>query len=40
MSLEQMRRSLAGVASMVQQSSGPSLKETLDWLKEKLPLAA
>jgi hypothetical protein len=36
--LEQMRRGLAGVASEVKQSSGPSLKETLDWLKEKLPL--
>ena len=38
MSFEQMRRSLVGVRSAVQQSSEPSLKETLDWLKEKLPL--
>ena len=35
--LEQMRKSLVGTTSGVQQSSGPSLKETLDWLKEKIP---
>jgi len=38
MSLEQMRRSLGGNTSVVQQTDGPSLKETLDWLREKLPL--
>jgi hypothetical protein len=27
-----------GAASVDQQNSGPSLKETLDWLKEKIPL--
>jgi serine protease Do len=32
MTLEQMRQSLVGTASAVPQSSGPSLKETLDWL--------
>jgi S1-C subfamily serine protease len=37
MSLEQMRRSLGGQAPS-EQRSGPSLKETLDWLKEKIPL--
>jgi Trypsin-like peptidase domain len=40
MSLEQMRQSLVAEASVDQQNSGPSLKETLDWLKEKIPLAA
>jgi hypothetical protein len=38
MTLAQMRQSLVGTTSAVQQSSGPSLKETLDWLKEKIPL--
>lgn len=36
MSLEQMRKSLVAQSA----ADGPSLKETLDWLKEKLPLAA
>ena len=36
MTLDQMRRSL--VDTSVRQSDGPSLKETLDWLKEKIPL--
>lgn len=40
MSLEQMRQSLVGDTSVAQQNIGPSLKETLDWLKEKIPLAA
>jgi hypothetical protein len=40
LSLEQLRRSLAGPTSGVQESHGASLKETLDWLKEKIPLAA
>lgn len=39
MTLEQMRKSLVGATSAVQQS-GPSLKETLDWLKETIPLAS
>jgi hypothetical protein len=38
MSLDQMRRSFGGNTSAAQQNSGPSLKETLDWLKEKIPL--
>jgi Trypsin-like peptidase domain len=38
--LEQMQRSLADKESAAQQRGGPSLKETLDWLKEKIPLAA
>ena len=38
--LEQTRRSLASTTLAVKQHSGPSLKETLDWLIEKLPLAA
>lgn len=38
MSLEQMRRSLVGTTSAAENSGGPSLKETLDWLKEKIPL--
>ena len=40
MSLEQMRTSLGTKLAAEQQSSGPSMKETLDWLKEKIPLAA
>jgi Trypsin-like peptidase domain len=36
MTLDQMRRDLAVGAD--QHGGGPSLKETLDWLKEKLPL--
>lgn len=39
-SFEQMRRGLNASANSDQQSGGPSLKETLDWLKEKVPLAA
>jgi len=39
-SLERMRRGLQATKSETQQSIGPSLKETLDWLKEKIPLAA
>ena len=39
MSLKQMRGSLGGNTSAAQQDTGPSLRETLDWLKEKLPLA-
>jgi hypothetical protein len=38
--LDQMRKSLVGTTSAAQQSTGPSLKETLDWLKEKIPLGA
>jgi len=38
-SLEQMRRTL-GTRPSVEQSSGPSLEETLGWLREKIPLAA
>jgi serine protease Do len=37
--LEQTRRSLASTTLAVKQHSGPSLKETLDWLIEKLPTA-
>jgi S1-C subfamily serine protease len=37
--LEQMQSSLSDVKSD-QGSVGPSLKETLDWLKEKIPLSA
>ena len=37
MTLEQMRQSLV-VRMPTEQSSGPSLRETLDWLKEKIPL--
>ena len=37
-SLEQMRRSLVSTTSAVRKSDGPSLKETLDCLKEKIPL--
>jgi hypothetical protein len=40
MSLEQMRSSLSARSTPDQQSTGSSLKETLDWLKEKIPLAA
>ena len=39
MSLEQVRRSVSAT-SAVQQNSGPSLNETLDWLKETFPLAS
>ena len=38
MLLEQMPRSLVGTASAAEEGGGPSLKETLDWLKEKIPL--
>jgi hypothetical protein len=37
-SIDQLRRHLAGAPSGPQQSGAPSLKETLDWLKEKLSL--
>lgn len=40
MSLEQMRKSLNAKSGSDKQSSGPSLAETLDWLKEKLPLGS
>lgn len=40
MSLAQMRTRLTATSAADKQSTGPSLKETLDWLKEKLPLAA
>jgi len=36
--LEQMRQRLVGTT--VRKTTGPSLKETLDWLREKVPLAA
>jgi hypothetical protein len=36
--LEQMRRRLVATRSAAQKNSGPSLKETLDWLKEKIPI--
>lgn len=38
MTLAQMRRSLVAATSAVEQNNGPSLKETLDWLKQKIPL--
>ncbi len=37
--LADMRRSLVSRTSAVRENNGPSLKETLDWLKEKIPLA-
>jgi S1-C subfamily serine protease len=40
MSLEQMRKSLSPKATNGQSGASPSLSETLDWLKEKIPLAA
>jgi hypothetical protein len=40
LSLANMRRGLAGPAPVVQENKGPSLKETLDWLKETIPLAS
>jgi S1-C subfamily serine protease len=39
-SLEQMRKSLNAKAATEQSGASPSLSETLDWLKEKIPLAA
>jgi hypothetical protein len=39
-SLEQMRKSLGPKAATEQSGASPSLSETLDWLKEKIPLAA
>jgi hypothetical protein len=39
MTLEQMRQLLVNTKSTAQRGSGASLKETLDWLKEKIPLA-
>ena len=39
-SLEQMRKSIRDTSSINDRNGeGPSLKETLDWLKEKIPLA-
>ncbi|MGD0669242.1 MAG: trypsin-like peptidase domain-containing protein [Bryobacteraceae bacterium] len=38
MTLEQMRGSLSAKSTPDAQSGGPSLKETLDWLKEKIPM--
>jgi hypothetical protein len=38
MSLEQMRASLSAKRAAGEHSGGPSLRETLDWLKEKLPI--
>jgi hypothetical protein len=38
LTLEGMRRSLVGTTSAAEKSGGASLKETLDWLKDKLPL--
>jgi hypothetical protein len=40
LSLEQMRTNLNVRSTAETQDDGPSLKATLDWLKEKLPLAA
>ncbi len=39
MSLEQMHQYLGAESNPAQQNDGPSLKETLDWLSEKIPLA-
>jgi len=39
MTLEQMRSNLVGTTS-AKANGGPSLRETLDWLREKIPLAA
>jgi hypothetical protein len=36
--LEELRKHLFRTAPATQQGGGPSLKETLDWLKEKLPI--
>src|ERR1039457_1396862 len=38
MTLDQMRQILIGTKSEVQPNDGPSLKETLEWLREKIPL--
>jgi hypothetical protein len=40
MTLEQMRQKFVSTKSADQQGSGASLKETLDWLKENIPLAS
>ena len=40
MSLDQMRTNLASRSSVDQQSDGPSLQETLDWLKDKIAVGA
>jgi hypothetical protein len=40
MALEEMRRRLSAASQPNAKGGGTSLKETLDWLKEKLPLAA
>lgn len=40
MSLEQVRKNLGSESISQYQDNGPSLKETLDWLKENIPLAA
>jgi S1-C subfamily serine protease len=39
LTLDQMRLTL-NAATPIQADSGPTLKETLDWLKEKIPLGA
>ena len=36
--LEQMRTSLGAMTGLKANNDGPSLKETLDWLKQRLPL--
>jgi hypothetical protein len=38
MTLEQMRLTLGRYTTQTEHGSGPSLKETLSWLEEKLPL--
>jgi len=38
MTLEQMRGSLSAKSAADDQSSGPSLKDTLDWLKREIPM--
>jgi TonB family protein len=40
MTLDQMRASLSTVSTAEQPTKEPSLRETLDWLKEKIPLGA
>jgi S1-C subfamily serine protease len=37
-SIEQLRRSLVDTATTARQNNGPSLKETLDWLRANIPL--
>jgi hypothetical protein len=38
--LDQMRQGLSPTSTPIKQTGGPSLKETLDWLKENIPLAS